>query len=138
MVDRSPYDAFMLHFHDWLKGNRSIRRIARSIRFSLPPGIHMAGVYGCGAPRGAGRKACAGTDGDCFAGQSGRSAARAFRDPGKTGGHGFDCLILVGDPLQPGNQDAGNLNRVFAEAFLAFLARTVERHEDRRASREGP
>ena len=22
VVDRSPYDAFMLHFHDWLKGNR--------------------------------------------------------------------------------------------------------------------
>jgi hypothetical protein len=38
VVDRSPYDAFMLHFHDWLKGNREYQENCRKYRFDLPPG----------------------------------------------------------------------------------------------------
>ncbi len=38
VVDRSPYDAFMLHFHDWLKGNREYQESAPQYRFDLPPG----------------------------------------------------------------------------------------------------
>jgi hypothetical protein len=38
LVDRSPYDAFMLHFHDWLKANDDYQRNCRKYRFDLPPG----------------------------------------------------------------------------------------------------
>lgn len=38
IVDRSPYDAFMLHFHDWLKGNREYQEKCSKYFFSLPPG----------------------------------------------------------------------------------------------------
>ena len=38
MVDRSPYDAFMLHFHDWLKGNREYQEKCPKYWFDLPPG----------------------------------------------------------------------------------------------------
>jgi hypothetical protein len=38
IVDRSPYDAFMLHFHDWLKGNREYQENCPKYLFSLPPG----------------------------------------------------------------------------------------------------
>ena len=38
VVDRSPYDAFMLHFHDWLKGNRDYQANCAKYEFSLPPG----------------------------------------------------------------------------------------------------
>ncbi len=38
VVDRSPYDAFMLHFHDWLKGNREYQEKCPKYWFSLPPG----------------------------------------------------------------------------------------------------
>ncbi len=38
VVDRSPYDAFMLHFHDWLKGNREYQENCPHYRFDLPPG----------------------------------------------------------------------------------------------------
>ncbi len=38
VVDRSPYDAFMLHFHDWLKGNRDYQKNCVKYRFDLPPG----------------------------------------------------------------------------------------------------
>lgn len=38
LVDRSPYDAFMLHFHDWLKGNREYQEECPKYRFELPPG----------------------------------------------------------------------------------------------------
>jgi hypothetical protein len=38
LVDRSPYDAFMLHFHDWLKRNADYQRTCRKYRFDLPPG----------------------------------------------------------------------------------------------------
>jgi hypothetical protein len=38
IVDRSPYDAFMLHFHDWLKGNREYQEKCPKYLFSLPPG----------------------------------------------------------------------------------------------------
>ena len=38
IVDRSPYDAFMLHFHDWLKGNRAYQENCPKYRFDLPPG----------------------------------------------------------------------------------------------------
>ena len=38
MVDRSPYDTFMLHFHDWLKGNREYQEKCRKYWFDLPPG----------------------------------------------------------------------------------------------------
>jgi hypothetical protein len=37
IVDRSPYDAFMLHFHDWLKGNREYQEKCPKYLFSLPP-----------------------------------------------------------------------------------------------------
>jgi 3-deoxy-D-manno-oct-2-ulosonic acid (Kdo) hydroxylase len=36
-TDRSPYDAFMLHFHDWLKNNRAYQENCRKYRFDLPP-----------------------------------------------------------------------------------------------------
>jgi hypothetical protein len=38
VVDRSPYDAFMLHFHDWLKGNREYQEKCPKYLFQLPPG----------------------------------------------------------------------------------------------------
>jgi hypothetical protein len=38
LVDRSPYDAFMLHFHDWLKGNADYQRNCAKYRYDLPPG----------------------------------------------------------------------------------------------------
>lgn len=38
IVDRSPYDAFMLHFHDWLKANVEYQRTCTKYRFELPPG----------------------------------------------------------------------------------------------------
>ncbi len=38
LVDRSPYDAFMLHFHDWLKANREYQEHSTKYRFELPPG----------------------------------------------------------------------------------------------------
>ena len=38
VTDRSPYDAFMLHFHDWLKANRGYQESSPKYRFSLPPG----------------------------------------------------------------------------------------------------
>lgn len=38
VVDRSPYDAFMLHFHDWLKRNSAYQANCPKYRFSLPPG----------------------------------------------------------------------------------------------------
>jgi hypothetical protein len=38
VVDRSPYDAFMLHFHDWLKRNREYQQNSPKYRFDLPPG----------------------------------------------------------------------------------------------------
>ncbi len=38
IVDRSPYDAFMLHFHDWLKANRDYQGNCAKYRFDLPPG----------------------------------------------------------------------------------------------------
>lgn len=37
VVDRSPYDAFMLHFHDWLKANENYQRETHKYRFDLPP-----------------------------------------------------------------------------------------------------
>ncbi|HVW85923.1 MAG TPA: Kdo hydroxylase family protein [Bryobacteraceae bacterium] len=38
VVDRSPYDEFMLHFHDWLKANDAYQRNCPKYRFDLPPG----------------------------------------------------------------------------------------------------
>jgi hypothetical protein len=38
LVDRSSYDSFMLHFHDWLKANEDFQRNAPQYRFDLPPG----------------------------------------------------------------------------------------------------
>jgi len=38
VVDRSPYDAFMLHFHDWLKANGEYQERCPKYRFALPPG----------------------------------------------------------------------------------------------------
>jgi hypothetical protein len=38
LVDRSPYDAFMLHFHDWLKQNGDYQLNCAKYRFNLPPG----------------------------------------------------------------------------------------------------
>ncbi|MDE3196234.1 MAG: Kdo hydroxylase family protein, partial [Acidobacteriota bacterium] len=38
LTDRSAYDAFMLHFHDWLKGNQAYQARSGKYRFDLPPG----------------------------------------------------------------------------------------------------
>jgi hypothetical protein len=38
VVDRSAYDSFMLHFHDWLKGNSEYQERCPKYRFALPPG----------------------------------------------------------------------------------------------------
>ena len=38
LVDRSPYDAFMLAFHDFLKASRVFQEETRKYRFSFPPG----------------------------------------------------------------------------------------------------
>jgi hypothetical protein len=38
VVDRSPYDAFMLHFHDWLKANADYQQNCPKYHFNLPPG----------------------------------------------------------------------------------------------------
>ena len=38
VIHRSPYDAFMLHFHDWLKANEDFQAHSPKYRFSLPPG----------------------------------------------------------------------------------------------------
>jgi hypothetical protein len=38
VTDRSPYDAFMLHFHDWLKGSEEFQQSCIKYRFDLPPG----------------------------------------------------------------------------------------------------
>ena len=38
LVDRSPYDAFMLHLHDWMKANEAYQRDCPKYRFDLPPG----------------------------------------------------------------------------------------------------
>lgn len=37
-ADRSPYDAFMLEFHDFLKGNAEYQRGAPTEEFAFPPG----------------------------------------------------------------------------------------------------
>ncbi len=36
-VDRSPYDRFMLHFHDWLKENRAYQEKWEKIHIEFPP-----------------------------------------------------------------------------------------------------
>ena len=36
-VDRSPYDRFMLHFHDWLKDNRDYQEKWQKIHIEFPP-----------------------------------------------------------------------------------------------------
>jgi hypothetical protein len=36
-ADRSAYDRFMLHFHDWLKENRSYQDDYPKIRMEFPP-----------------------------------------------------------------------------------------------------
>ena len=38
LVDRSPYDAFMLSFHDWLKHNAQYQADCPKYYFDLPPG----------------------------------------------------------------------------------------------------
>ncbi len=38
LVDRSPYDSFMLHFHDWMKANADYQKNCPKYRFDLPPG----------------------------------------------------------------------------------------------------
>jgi hypothetical protein len=38
VVDRSPYDAFMLHMHAWMKSNQAYQRKCPKYRFDLPPG----------------------------------------------------------------------------------------------------
>ena len=37
VTDRSPYDAFMLHFHTWLKSNHRYQENCTKYRFDLPP-----------------------------------------------------------------------------------------------------
>ena len=36
-IDRSPYDQFMLHFHDWLKENRDYQEKYDKQRIEFPP-----------------------------------------------------------------------------------------------------
>jgi hypothetical protein len=38
VVDRSPYDAFMLHMHAWMKANREYQQNCPKYRFEFPPG----------------------------------------------------------------------------------------------------
>ncbi|HYM10126.1 MAG TPA: Kdo hydroxylase family protein [Bryobacterales bacterium] len=38
LADRTPYDRFMLHFHDYLKENREYQETCRKYRFEFPPG----------------------------------------------------------------------------------------------------
>jgi hypothetical protein len=38
VVDRSPYDAFMLHLHSWMKANVDYQKNCAKYRFDLPPG----------------------------------------------------------------------------------------------------
>lgn len=38
VIDRSPYDAFMLHMHAWMKANAEYQRQCPKYRFDLPPG----------------------------------------------------------------------------------------------------
>jgi hypothetical protein len=38
VTDRSAYDAFMLHFHDWLKANGDYQKNCQKYHFDLPPG----------------------------------------------------------------------------------------------------
>ena len=38
IVDRSPYDAFMLHMHAWMKANHEYQQSCPKYRFDLPPG----------------------------------------------------------------------------------------------------
>ncbi|HWD98699.1 MAG TPA: Kdo hydroxylase family protein [Bryobacteraceae bacterium] len=38
IVDRSPYDAFMLHLHSWMKANADYQKTCAKYRFDLPPG----------------------------------------------------------------------------------------------------
>jgi hypothetical protein len=38
VVDRSPYDAFMLHLHAWMKANADYQKNCPKYRFHLPPG----------------------------------------------------------------------------------------------------
>ena len=38
IVDRSPYDAFMLHMHAWMKANQEYQQNCPKYRFDLPPG----------------------------------------------------------------------------------------------------
>lgn len=38
VIARSPYDRFMLHFHDYLKGNEAYQRDCPKYRFEFPPG----------------------------------------------------------------------------------------------------
>jgi hypothetical protein len=37
VVVRSPYDKFMLHFHDWLKENCELQQSASNVRVAFPP-----------------------------------------------------------------------------------------------------
>ena len=37
VVDRPPYDQFMLHFHDWLKENSDYQEKYEKIRIEFPP-----------------------------------------------------------------------------------------------------
>jgi hypothetical protein len=38
VIDRSPYDAFMLHLHAWMKANVGYQKNCARYRFDLPPG----------------------------------------------------------------------------------------------------
>ncbi len=79
VVDRSPYDAFMLHFHDWLKGNEEYQRDCPKFRFDLPPGSTWL-VFTDVVPHAVHERAAgAGADRDRFARQSGRSGAGRLR-----------------------------------------------------------
>ena len=37
LVVRSPYDRFMLHFHDWLKENSEFQHDPANLRVTFPP-----------------------------------------------------------------------------------------------------
>lgn len=52
IADRSPYDLFMLHFHDWLKENAGFQSGGSKVRYEFPAGCTWM-VYTDGVPHAA-------------------------------------------------------------------------------------
>ena len=68
VVDRAPYDRFMLAFHDYLKNNADYQRSTKRYRYEFPPGSAWMVFTDIVQYRPAfcpERSVCAGTDRDC-------------------------------------------------------------------------